>query len=40
LQRDLGPTPKTPLAEGIRRTLALFRKLNAEGRLDTANLER
>jgi nucleoside-diphosphate-sugar epimerase len=40
LQRDLGPIPKTPLAEGVRRTLALFRKLNAEGRLDTADLER
>jgi nucleoside-diphosphate-sugar epimerase len=33
LQRDLGPMPKTPLGEGIRQTLALFRQLHAEGRL-------
>ncbi len=39
LQRDLGPMPKTPLAEGIRRTLEHFRLLLAEGRLDTADLE-
>jgi len=39
LQRDLGPVPKTPLAEGCRRTLALFRRLHAEGRLDTADLD-
>ncbi|HEV3143113.1 MAG TPA: NAD(P)-dependent oxidoreductase [Gemmataceae bacterium] len=39
LQRDLGPTPLTPLAEGIRRTLAHFRRLHAEGRLDLADLE-
>jgi nucleoside-diphosphate-sugar epimerase len=39
LQRDLGPMPLTPLAEGIRQTLALFRKLQAEGRLDTADLD-
>ena len=40
LQRDLGPMPKTPLVEGIRQTLALFRRLDAEGRLDTADLEK
>jgi nucleoside-diphosphate-sugar epimerase len=39
LQRDLGPLPRTPLVEGIRRTLAHFRQLHAENRLDTADLE-
>jgi nucleoside-diphosphate-sugar epimerase len=39
LQRDLGPVPRTPLAEGIRRTLELFRSLKAVGRLDTADLD-
>jgi nucleoside-diphosphate-sugar epimerase len=39
LQRDLGPMPRTPLAEGIRHTLAQFRKLRAEGRLDTSDLD-
>ena len=39
LQRDLGPMPKTPLVAGIRRTLDLFRKLQTEGRLDTADLD-
>jgi nucleoside-diphosphate-sugar epimerase len=39
LQRDLGPMPRTSLAEGIRRTLNQFRQLQAEGRLDTADLE-
>jgi nucleoside-diphosphate-sugar epimerase len=39
LQRDLGPLPRTPLVEGIRQTLAQFRRLHAEGRLDTADLE-
>jgi nucleoside-diphosphate-sugar epimerase len=39
LERDLGPMPRTPLVEGIRRTLEQFRKLNAEGRLDTADLD-
>jgi nucleoside-diphosphate-sugar epimerase len=39
LQRDLGPMPLTPLVEGIRQTLALFRQLQAEGRLDTADLD-
>lgn len=40
LQRDLGPMPKTPLAEGVRRTLEQFRRLHADGRLDTADLDR
>jgi nucleoside-diphosphate-sugar epimerase len=39
LQRDLGPMPLTPLKEGIRQTLEVFRKLQAEGRLDTADLD-
>ena len=39
LQRDLGPMPRTSLAEGIRRTLNQFRQLQVEGRLDTADLE-
>jgi nucleoside-diphosphate-sugar epimerase len=39
LQRDLGPMPRTPLVEGIRRTLEMFRQLHAEGRLDTADLD-
>jgi nucleoside-diphosphate-sugar epimerase len=39
LQRDLGPMPRTPLVEGIRRTLGLFRQLHEEGRLDTADLD-
>jgi nucleoside-diphosphate-sugar epimerase len=39
LQRDLGPTPHTPLVEGVRRTLEHFRRLGAEGRLDAADLE-
>jgi nucleoside-diphosphate-sugar epimerase len=39
LQRDLGPMPRTSLDEGVRQTLELFRRLNAEGRLDTADLD-
>ncbi|HEY7425924.1 MAG TPA: NAD(P)-dependent oxidoreductase [Gemmataceae bacterium] len=39
LQRDVGPIPKTPLVEGVRRTLAQFKQLQAEGRLDTSDLE-
>jgi nucleoside-diphosphate-sugar epimerase len=38
LQRDLGPMPLTPLVEGIRRTLEHFRRLRAEGRIDTSDL--
>jgi nucleoside-diphosphate-sugar epimerase len=40
LQRDLGPMPRTPLADGVRQTLDHFRRLAAEGRLDTSDLER
>ncbi len=39
LQRDLGPLPATPLAEGVRQTLEQFRRLIADGRLDTATLD-
>ncbi|MCE9533804.1 MAG: epimerase, partial [Planctomycetes bacterium] len=39
LQKDLGPMPTTSLEEGIRLTLEMFRKLQAEGRLDTSDLE-
>jgi nucleoside-diphosphate-sugar epimerase len=39
LQRDLGPMPHTPLAEGVAQTLAAFWRLRAEGRLDTSDLE-
>jgi nucleoside-diphosphate-sugar epimerase len=39
LQRDLGPVPRTPLVEGIRQTLTEFRRLHAEGRLDTADID-
>ncbi|MCS6865800.1 MAG: NAD(P)-dependent oxidoreductase [Gemmataceae bacterium] len=39
LQRDLGPMPRTPLRDGIRETVAIFRQLLQEGRLDTADLE-
>jgi nucleoside-diphosphate-sugar epimerase len=34
LQRDVGLPPRTPLVEGIRRTLDQFKQLHAEGRLD------
>ncbi len=39
LQRDVGPIPKTPLVEGVRRTLAQFKQLQTEGRLDASDLE-
>lgn len=39
LQRDLGPMPKTTLEFGIRETVAIFRQLQAEGRLDTSDLD-
>jgi nucleoside-diphosphate-sugar epimerase len=38
LQRDLGPMPRTSLEEGIRRTLEHFKRLEREGRLDTADI--
>jgi nucleoside-diphosphate-sugar epimerase len=39
LQRDLGPMPKTALADGIRETVAIFERLRSEGRLDTADID-
>jgi len=39
LERDLGPMPKTSLVDGIRETVAIFRQLQSEGRLDTTDLE-
>jgi nucleoside-diphosphate-sugar epimerase len=39
LQRDLGPMPKTALVDGIRETVAIFKQLQSEGRLDTADLD-
>jgi nucleoside-diphosphate-sugar epimerase len=39
LQRELGLMPRTPLMEGIRRTLEHFQLLHRQGRLDTADLE-
>ena len=38
LLNDFERIPRTPLAEGIRRTLDHFRSLQAEGRLDTSDL--
>jgi nucleoside-diphosphate-sugar epimerase len=38
LQRDIGPFLRTPLDEGIRRTIAHFRRLKSDGRLDTSEL--
>ncbi|MEY4189449.1 MAG: hypothetical protein RIR17_185, partial [Planctomycetota bacterium] len=38
IQKDLGPLLKTPLEEGIRRTIKKFRKLEAEGRLDKKDI--
>jgi nucleoside-diphosphate-sugar epimerase len=39
LLHDIGPLPKTPLEDGIRHTLDLFRRLAKEGRLDTSDLD-
>lgn len=39
LQSEIGEIPVTPLADGIRRTLEHFRRLQAEGRLDARELE-
>src|SRR5437762_3569255 len=38
LRRDVGPLPLTPLVEGSRRTIEQFRRLHAQGRLDTSDL--
>lgn len=39
LQRELGPLPATPLEEGIGKTYEMFRRLHADGRLDTSDLD-
>ena len=39
IERDLGPLPKTSLEDGIRETVAIFRRLHADGRLDTTDLD-
>jgi nucleoside-diphosphate-sugar epimerase len=39
LRRDFGAVSRTPLVEGIRQTVDHFRRLHAQGRLDTADLE-
>jgi nucleoside-diphosphate-sugar epimerase len=39
LQRDLGPMPKTSLVDGIRETVAIFKQLQSENRLDTSDIE-
>jgi nucleoside-diphosphate-sugar epimerase len=39
LQHDLGPMPRTPLVDGVRQTLEHFRRLQAESRLDTADID-
>jgi nucleoside-diphosphate-sugar epimerase len=39
LRKDIGALPHTPLIEGVRRTLEHFRRLHAEGRLDTADID-
>ena len=37
-QRDLGPAPRTSFAEGVRRTLEEFARLQKDGRLDAREL--
>ena len=39
LRHDAGAMPRTPLIDGVARTLEHFRRLNEEGRLDPADLE-
>jgi nucleoside-diphosphate-sugar epimerase len=39
LLRDIGSLPKTPLEDGIRQTLELFRRSAKENRLDTSDLD-
>jgi nucleoside-diphosphate-sugar epimerase len=37
-QKDLGPTPRTSLADGVARTLDEFERLKKDGRLDSREL--
>ncbi len=39
IERDLGAMPRTSLEAGIQQTVAIFQKLQGEGRLDTSDLE-
>ena len=39
LVRDLREVPRTPLDQGIRETVAIFKRLHREGRLETSDLE-
>jgi nucleoside-diphosphate-sugar epimerase len=39
IRAALGSLPATPLAEGVRRTMARFAELQSEGRLDTSDLD-
>ena len=39
LVAEIGEFPKTPLADGIRATVELFRSLQSQGRLDTSDLD-
>jgi len=39
IRSALGPQPATPLAQGVRKTISRFRELDAEGLLDTSDLE-
>jgi nucleoside-diphosphate-sugar epimerase len=39
LVRDVGDIPRTPLEGGIGETLAIFKRLQKEGRLDTSDLD-
>lgn len=39
LRTDLGAMPNTPLEEGIRETVRIFKQLQSEGRLDASELE-
>jgi nucleoside-diphosphate-sugar epimerase len=39
IKRDLGPLPITPLDQGIRKTMSLFKNLYMENRLDMSDLD-
>ena len=39
LVKELGEAPRTPLEEGISRTVEIFEQLHSEGRLDVGDLE-
>ena len=39
LRTALGPVPRTPLADGVQATMALFAELQASGKLATTDLD-